>query len=53
MAPYAIVFAQSRFWYLSPDPLLVGTYGVSLKFGLTKHIETAGRENMGAKAFGW
>ena len=37
-SPYNIMFAQSRFYYLSHDPVLVDTYGTTQNYSLARDL---------------
>jgi hypothetical protein len=41
LAPYDIIFAQNRFWYLNDESTLVGTYGAADKLVVAVGIQQA------------
>ncbi|MGE0821067.1 MAG: hypothetical protein AB7G75_31570 [Candidatus Binatia bacterium] len=45
-SPWDIIFTQSRFYYLTDNKILVGTYGSSFNYELTKKLESAHNEDI-------
>ncbi len=46
MAPYDLVFAQNRFWYLTEEPLLVGTFGATSDIELDRALRKSTAEGV-------